>query len=106
MDHNIYALYAGDKIIADGTLTEIALITGRAKSYLYWLKSSKTAKKRNVCLVNLGDADGIKADTEQKYYSKCLCCGKQFTPTYLTQKCCSEKCRVRIRKRRWRNKNE
>lgn len=104
MDHNIYALYAGDKIIADGTLTEIALITGKTKNYLYWLKSKP--KDRNVYLVNLGEADGIKADTEKKHYSECFCCGRQFTPTYLTQKYCSAKCRDRIRKRRWRNKNE
>ena len=105
MDRNIYALYAGEKLIADGTLAEIALITGRAKSYLYWLKS-KQAKDRNVYLVNLGEADGIKADTEKKHYSECFCCGRQFTPTYLTQKYCSAKCRGRIKKRRWRNKNE
>ena len=105
MDRNIYTLYAGEKLIADGTLAEIALITGRAKSYLYWLKS-KQAKDRNVYLVNLGEADGIKADTEQRYRLKCSCCGRQFTPMYLTQKYCSAKCRDRIKKRRWRNKNE
>lgn len=104
MDHNIYALYAGDKMIADGTLTEIALITGKTKNYLYWLKSKP--KDRNVYLVNLGEADGIKADTEQRYRLKCSCCGRQFTPTYLTQKYCSAKYRDRIRKRRRRNKNE
>lgn len=61
----IYALYIRDKYICDGTLGEIAKMVGKSRKYIVWLNNMlkvKNNRYKNICLVEIGENDGIISD--------------------------------------------
>lgn len=101
MNNKIYALYVRDEFICDGTLAEIAMMTGKTRQYFLTLKADikcRPERYTRVDLIELGDYDGVKADTSRRVIFRCDECGGPLPKTArMGKRFCSKRCSRRYR---------